>query len=225
MKLRHSQFMNRFSPRLLMFSTLTLLGTATAQSFRGLEAGVTGGWASGFSGEISLHKPDFFGSIGVRGTAALTAADGVYDDAPIDPVSDKRPFEKAKEEGAEESGSHIILGMDGTYNLGEITPGIEAMAYLGPRYGMFSASETYKGKTKTASMNTLGVGAGIQAHLSVAGPYSLVADVGMDQYFDNTLKTSGGTFAPGDKKYNELRGRYAFPTGVFKARLGFRMIF
>lgn len=208
-----------------MFSTLTLLGTATAQSSRGLEAGVTGGWASGFSGEIFLHKPDFFGPIGVRGTVALTAADGVYDDAPIDPVSDKRPFEKAKEEGAEESGNHTLLGIDGTYNLGEISPGIEALAYIGPRYGMFSISETYKGKTKTASMNAFGMGAGVQANLSLAGPYSLVADVGMDQYFDTTLKTSSGTFEPGDDKYNELRGRYAFPTGVFKARLGFRMIF
>lgn len=217
--------MNQFSPRLLMFSALTLFSTATGQSSRGLEVSVTGGWANGFSGEVSLHKPDFFGSFGVRGAVAFTAADGMNDDALIDPVNDPRPFWKAKEEGAEESGGHTLLSLDGTYNLGEIIPGIEAMAYMGPRYGMFRASETYKGKIKTANMNAFGLGAGAQATMALAGPYSLVADLGMDQYFESALDTSNGVFEPDAEKYNEQRNRYSFPGAVFKARLGFKMVF
>ena len=130
--------------KLLPITLLTVAATtatAGAQSLNGIELGLTGGYASGLSGEFFVHAPNVAGPVGVKAGVAYTrAADAINDSSPELPgiSGPNDTFGKAKAEGrASESGSHTVVSLDGTYGLGELTPGVDATLYGGGRYGMF----------------------------------------------------------------------------------------
>lgn len=224
----------------ILLTTLTAaLGSAASaqtltSSFNsglsGLELGLTAGYANGLSGEIFVHRPNVAGPVGVKVSAAYTnPGDSIRDDVSINPTLGLGTFGEAKTTmGAGESGSHTVVGLDGTYSLGELTPGISATAYAGGRYGMFKANESYtiNNKTTTYSMNSFGVGAGIMASYALAGNISLVGDIGVDQFFNGTINASGASndsWATNETGYNDQRSRFAFPGTVFKAKVGVKL--
>lgn len=213
--------------------------TAGAQSLgsglglRGTELGFSTGVASGFSGEIFVHRPNVFGPFGLKASAAFTRpSDSISDSVAVSPaLGINETFGSYKSKGlASESGSHTVLGLDGTYNLGEISPGISALAYAGPRYGMFKASETFSGSTTDYKMNSFGIGAGAQLSYALAGNISLVGDLGIDHFFNSGITASGSnntnqTIGTGDADYSSYRNRIVFPGNTFKAKIGVKFSF
>ena len=203
----------------------------TIQSSRPVELGLTAGYASGLSGEVFVHAPNVAGPIGVKLSAAYTSpGDSIRDDVSINPTLGLGTFGSYKAQGlASEGGSHVVVGLDGTYSLGEVTPGISVLGYAGGRYGMFKATETYANDaalSNTYSTSAFGVGVGAQLSYALAGNMSLVGDLGVDHFFNSAINISGGandTYNTGEAGYNDLRSRLAFPGTVFKAKLGLKL--
>ncbi len=217
-----------------------LAGSASAQryytpdtpSIKGVALGLTGGYATGLGGEVFVHAPNVAGPIGVKLSAAYTRpSDSIRDDVSINSTLGLPTFGAAKSTlGASESGSHTTFGLDGTYSLGEVAPGLSALAYAGGRYGIFSATESYSlsNSATTYSMNAFGVGAGAQLSYALAGNISLVGDLGIDQYFNGGITASGASsdsWSTGEAGYNDVRNRLAFPGTVLKAKLGVKFTF
>lgn len=209
--------------------TATIPSLPPSLQLQNVQLGLTAGYASGLSGEVFVLAPNVAGPLGVKLSAAYTSpSDSMVDSVDIGAGTGLTlgTFGSLKSQGlASESGSHLVFGLDGTYNLGEVSPGISALAYAGGRYGMFKATETYindAGTSDTTSMNSFGIGAGAMLSYALAGNMSLVGDLGVDYYFPGTLTngTAAGTYTPGEAGYNERRSRYAFPGTVFKAKIG-----
>lgn len=220
--------MKRLIPAALLLTAATAT-SAGAQSMKNIELGLTAGYAAGLSGEVFVHAPNLAGPIGLKVSAAYTnPSDSLVDSVDVGAGTGLTlgTFGSFKNQGlASESGSHLVLGVDGTYNLGEVTPGITALGYAGGRYAMFKATETYANSaatSQTTSTNAFGIGAGVMLGYALAGNMSLVGDLGVDYYFPSTITngTAAGTYAPGEAGYNDLRSRFAFPGAVFKAKIG-----
>lgn len=219
--------------KILTIAALTSAVTAGAQT---TELGITGGYAGGLGGEVFLHRSNVYGPIGVKLSAAYSNADGFRDNAPY---STALPllgtFGDAKKTlGVTESGSQFVLGLDGTYSLGEVAPGVRVLGYAGPRYGMFTATESVPGGSTTYKMNSFGLGAGVQASYALAGNISLVGDLGADYFMNggvnytnsaNGTVAQTGTYGTGDAGYAEQRNRLAFPGTNFKAKVGVKFTF
>lgn len=213
--------------KILMLVTLATLGAASAQSGT-VELGLTGGYSGGLGGEAFVHVPNVAGPVGVKVSGSYSAADGINDNANVGLVT----VADSKAAGyVTESGSQMVLGLDGTYRLGQLAPGADATLYAGGRYGKFSASldATDGSGSSTYATNAFGVGAGLQVAYPVAGNVSLLGDLGVDQFFDGDITytdTRTGiteTSKPGDAAYatqNELLNQ---PGTVFKARVGVKV--
>ena len=229
---RHLSSLSCLSFPVLLAAGLLASG-ASAQSSRPVELGLTAGYASGLGVEAFAHMPNVAGPIGVKLSAAYTMpGDSIVDSVDITGANSGLSlgtFGSYKTKGlASESGSHLTFGLDGTYSVGEVTPGISALLYAGGRYGMFSATETYaqdSNLSNTWRTNDFGVGGGAQFSYALAGRNSLVFDLGVDTYFNSSFTngTANGTYAPGEAGYNDYRARLAFPGTVFKARVGFKV--
>lgn len=229
--------------RLLSLLTLCALGTASAAGpnviqpatnlgLSGLEFGVAGGYAAGLNGEAFVHAPNVAGPLGVKlGVGYTKAADALRDDVSVNSTLGLDTFGSFKEKGqATESGSHTTVALDGTYNLGQLGGGLDAMAYAGGRYGKFSATETYAADavpSATTSTTAFGVGAGLMVGYRVTDRASVVGDLGVDQYFKGTITngTDAGTYRPNEAGYDDLRARFAFPGTVVKAKVGMKFNF
>ncbi len=228
--------------------TLTLLAAATssvANAQSGLDLGLSAGYASGLSGEAFLAAPNISGPFGFKFNVAYTkAADAINDDSDIGAGK----FSTYKADGATEYGSHVLIGLDGTFSLGEVIPGADAVIYAGPRYSMFKGTEDYgtTGNT-TYSSNSFGIGAGAQLSYLVSGNMSLFGDIGLDQYFKSRIdtttvsgtvqeaninanvitatSTSTDSFETSEAGYDEISNRFVRPGTVFKARIGVKFNF
>ena len=218
--------------KLLPITLLTVAATtatAGAQSLNGIELGLTGGYASGLSGEFFVHAPNVAGPVGVKAGVAYTrAADAINDSSPELPgiSGPNDTFGKAKAEGrASESGSHTVVSLDGTYGLGELTPGVDATLYGGGRYGMFrSVADFGSLGSTTYSSNAFGIGAGVMVSYALTGGLSLVGDLGVDHYFKSTIRTDDGngntdSIATNDGSYSTFDNTFVRPGTVFKARV------
>lgn len=217
----------------LVLGAFVLTATASAQtlSTQPFELGLTGGYASGLSGEVFVHAPNVAGPFGVKAGVAFTrAADAINDESNLGFGT----FGSYKAAGATESGSYTVASLDGTYSLGELSPGLDALIYAGGRYGMFRATEDYgSGLTTTYTSNAFGIGAGLMASYALSGNLSLVGDLGLDHFFDSTINRSTNTasgassdsYAPGDAVYGDFDNRFVRPGTYFKARLGIKMTF
>lgn len=204
----------------------------SGSSLNGVELGLSAGYASGLSGGAFVHVPNVAGPVGLRASVDyVRPSDALRDDVDVGAGSGLTlgTFGSFKGRGqATESGSQTMLGLDGTYSLGEIAPGVDATAYAGGRYGRFSATETYAGSnanSQTTTTNAFGIGAGAMLSYALAGNISLFGDLGLDHYFPSTLSngTDAGTYAPGEAGYNDVRSRFAFPGTVVKAKIGVKL--
>ncbi|WP_343760103.1 hypothetical protein [Deinococcus depolymerans] len=212
--------MKKLIPLTLLALTAT---TAGAQSLNGVQLGLTGGYASGLSGEIFVLTPNVVGPVGVKvGVATTRAADAINDDSDIG----SGKFSAAKANGATESGMHTVTSMDATYSLGEVAPGVNATLYGGGRYGAFNATESYGNSgSVTYSTNSFGVGAGAMVNYALTGNLGLVGDLGVDHFFKNTINTTTSTggsdsFTTTDAGYQAIDNRFVRPGTNFKARVG-----
>jgi hypothetical protein len=206
-----------------------MTGAAGAQSLSGVELGLTGGYAGGLSGEVFVHSPNLLGPVGVKVSASYTnPSDSINDSSDLGVGT----FGSYKASGAAtENGSHVTVGVDGTYSLGELAPGTDATLYAGGRYGMFRATEDY-GSSGSLSYNasSFGVGAGVMASYALAGNLSIVGDLGVEQYFKGTINTSSSngtsdSFTTDDAGYAAIDNRFVRPGTVFKARIGFKVAY
>lgn len=216
--------------KLLALAISAGLATAGAQTFGtslgtggGLELGLTGGFARGLSGEAFVHAPNLAGPFGLKVGASYTRpTDAINDDSDLGVGT----FGSYKANGATEYGSHTVLGVDGTYNVGELTPGVGATLYAGGRYGLFRSTEDYGASGSTTySTNAFGIGAGVMVSYALAGNLSLVGDLGVDQFFRSAINTGSDTFQTGEAGYNDISNRFVRPGTVFKARIGIKTNF
>ncbi|MBB5375053.1 hypothetical protein HNQ07_000497 [Deinococcus metalli] len=213
---------------LLAVTALATGASAGAQSF---ELGLTGGYANGLSGEAFIHSPNLIGPVGVKfGVSYARAADAIKDSSDLGAGT----FASYKASGATESGTHTIVGLDATYGLGELAPGIDTTLYAGARYGMFRSTEDYGSNINaTYSTNAFGVGGGVMVGYALTGNLSLVADLGADYFFNSTINqvnntASGQTtasYATNDPNYGDISNRFVRPGIDFKARIGIKYVF
>lgn len=220
--------------KLIPLTLLALTATAGAQSLSGVQLGLTGGYASGLSGEIFVLTPNVVGPVGVKvGVATTRSADAIRDSSAYGlGVAPTPTFGDAKQQGlATESGSQTVVSLDGTYALGEVAPGVDSSLYAGGRYGMFSATADYgSAGRQTYRSNAFGVGAGALVSYALTGNLSLVGDVGVDHFFDATVTSDDGrgnidTIATNDGSYRELTSPFVRPGTNFKARVGIKATF
>lgn len=220
--------------KLLALTLSAGLATAGAQTFNttgtglnGVELGLTGGYAGGLSGEVFIHAPNVAGPVGIKAGVSYTRpSDSLNDEAAFTDTGtdDDLTFGDLKTIfGATESGSHTSFSLDGTYNVGQLAPGADALIYAGGRYGMFRSSVTAENETTTYSSNAFGIGAGVMVSYPLSGNLSVVGDLGVDQYFKSTIRVSNGdSFAPGDAEYGFYDNLVVRPGTVFKARIGIK---
>ncbi|WP_034383803.1 hypothetical protein [Deinococcus sp. YIM 77859] len=215
----------------------TIPATPVGMGLNGIELGLTGGYAGGLSGEVFVHAPNVAGAFGIKAGVSFTRpSDAINDNAPVDPTGTLFPatftYGQAKQQGlATESGSRMILSVDGTYSVGELSPGLDSTFYAGGRYGMFRSTADFgENGSQTFSSNAFGVGAGLMVSYPLAANLSLVGDLGVDQFFGSsfTVASSNGnvdTFRPGEAGYNERSAAFVRPGTVFKARIGIKTTF
>ncbi|GBF04980.1 hypothetical protein DAERI_030146 [Deinococcus aerius] len=216
-------------------TTTTISATPVTAGLNGVELGLTGGYANGLSGEVFVHVPNVAGPFGVKAGVALTRpSDALNDNAKLTNSgtdADLTFGDLKRISGATESGSHTIFSLDGTYNLGEVSPGLSTTLYAGGRYGMFRSNVTSEDDTTTYSSNEFGIGAGVMVSYPLTGNLSLVGDLGVDQFFKSTIniRSSDGTtndsIPTSDPSYAGFDDLFVQPGTVFKARIGIKTTF
>ncbi|MBB5233422.1 hypothetical protein [Deinococcus budaensis] len=217
-------------------SVNTIPATPIGTGLSGVELGLTGGYAGGLSGELFVHVPNVAGPVGVKAGVSYTrAADAINDASPVDPTGLFFPttytFGQAKADGdASESGSRTVFSLDGTYNLGQLSPGLSSTLYAGGRYGMFRSTEVFNEQPLVYTSSAFGLGAGVMLSYPVSGNLSLVGDLGVDQFFGSSITTRDAdgntdTFRSGEANYNDVSSRFVRPGTVFKARIGIKTTF
>ncbi|PJI52732.1 hypothetical protein CTI14_38060 [Methylobacterium radiotolerans] len=205
--------------------------TASAQTFtRPVELGLSAGYAGGLSGEAFVQAPYVYGPFGVKAGVAYTSVNPVFNPSndPNDLISVTYLLARQGGLTGQETGSNLVLGVDGTYALGELAPGFDADVYAGLRYGMSSRSGTIAGITSTTVSNRFGIGGGALLSYAINPGLSIFGDLGADYFFDAPITTSFSngdpsfTTNPGDKQYNydQYKSFYSFQNLIFKARVG-----
>ncbi|MBZ9751439.1 hypothetical protein K7W42_11245 [Deinococcus sp. HMF7604] len=221
--------------KLLPLTLLTLAAsTAGAQSLNGVELGLTGGYAGGLSGEVFVHAPNVLGPIGIKaGVAYGRASDAINDNASNNLGGTLGDYKKPTSQGGlgyTESGSSTVASLDGTYNLGEVAPGVGTALYAGGRYGMFRSDFGDSSQSTTYTSNAFGVGAGVMVSYALTGGLSLVGDVGVDTFFRSAITTNDNkgnvvTSQPNQGDYSTVSNIFVRPGTVFKARIGVKTSF
>lgn len=221
--------------KLLALTLSAGLATAGAQTFtgtslNGVELGLTAGYAGGLSGEVFVHAPNVAGPVGVKV--------GVSYARPSNPINTNKAanFFGFPTENLSQSGSNIIAGVDATYSLGQVAPGVGATLYGGGRYGMFNARLTAEdGRSTAFSSSAFGLGTGIMADYALTSNLSLVGDLGIDYFFGSTANytrydaNGNATECVQGQTTCQLaaanNGIFNRPGTVFKARVGLKTTF
>lgn len=210
------------------------LATAGAQTYtstglNGVDLGLTAGYAGGLSGEVFVHAPNVAGPVGVKVGVSYTR--------PSNPINTSEAANFGfPTENLSQSGSNIIAGLDATYSLGQVAPGVGATLYGGGRYGMFNARLTAEdGRSTAFSSSAFGLGTGIMADYALTSNLSLVGDLGIDYFFNSTANytsydangnptqcVEGQTTCQLAAANNGIFNR---PGTVFKARVGLKTSF
>ncbi len=220
----------------LTVSTLVAgtLATATAQTFTpnlsNVELGLSAGYQQGLTGGVSVRAGNIAGPVGIRVSADhASVKDSLNDNAEAIPGTGITVAQR-KAAGDTESGSSTTVGIDATYDLPSMVPGVNAYVYGGARYNNFSATldQTSSGSGKvTYTTNQFGLGAGVAAGYAITGNLSITGDIGVDHYFGGSFSTNtGGVNGTGDT-YNKGEGGYAEidnlvnqPVTSVKAKIG-----
>ena len=131
-----------------------------------------------------------------------------------------------------EYGQNITIALDALFNIPTqgLLPGqgSSVAAYLGLRYNLFEGGGTDSGgDTYKATANAFGVGGGLRLAFPLDRTLTLVADAGLDYFFQGCITFSGTgvgttiTACPGDSLYPDANSFATQPDGfVFRARLG-----
>ncbi|WP_407570884.1 hypothetical protein [Deinococcus altitudinis] len=221
---------------LLTVSTLAAatLATAGAQTFtpnlNNVELGLTGGYQQGLSGGISVRAGNVAGPIGVRASVDYNnVSDSLNDNAAYIPGTGVTVGAR-KAAGDTESGHSTTVGLDATYDLPSMLPGVNAYVYGGARYNNFAATlnQASSGAGQvTYTTNQFGLGAGVAAGYAITGNLSLIGDLGVDYYFPSSFSTNtggangtGDTYNKGEGGYDEVDTLVNQPTTSFKAKVG-----
>lgn len=220
---------NSAAKKMMTVMVLTSLSVAGAQSGTqvgqtGVELGLAGSFGSGTGAEAFVHVPAVAGPVGVKVSGSLTrVSDAVDNEAVTQGLFD---FAEA---GYTESGQHIIVGVDGTYRLGQLAPGADTTLYAGGRYGSFKANITDGDqRTSTYASGAFGVGGGLQVAYPVASNLSVLGDLGVDQFFRGNITYTDSTgrsetSRPGDAAYTTQDDILNQPGTVFKAKVGLKL--
>ncbi|WP_407539153.1 hypothetical protein Q0M94_13375 [Deinococcus radiomollis] len=220
----------------LTISTIaaTSLATAGAQTYtpnlNNVELGLTAGYQQGLSGGITVRAANVAGPVGVRASVDFNnVSDSLNDNAAYIPGTAVTVAQR-KAAGDTESGSSTTVGLDATYDLPSMVPGVNAYVYGGARYNKFSATldQTSSGSGKvTYTTNQFGLGAGVAAGYAITGNLSLTGDLGVDYYFPSSFSTNtggvngtGDTYQQGQGGYAEVDNLVNQPTTSFKAKIG-----
>jgi hypothetical protein len=192
-----------------------------------IELGLNGGYQQGLSGGVSVRVPNVIGKVGVRVSGDYSnVSDSLNDDAIVGGL---KPVAIAKALGATESGSSMAVGVDGTYDLPSMVPGVNSYVYGGGRYSNFSATLTQPSVTAvTYTSSQLGLGAGVAAGYALTRNLSLTGDLGADYYFDPSSFNSnvggangtGDSFKKGEAGYDEINTLVNQPSTSVKAKIG-----
>ena len=218
----------------LTVSTLAAasLATAGAQTFtpnlNNVELGLTAGYQQGLSGGVTLRAANVAGPVGLRASVDFNKVnDSLNDNAAYIPGTSFTVAQR-KAAGDTESGSSTTVGLDATYDLPSMVPGVNAYVYGGARYNNFSATldQGSAGKV-TYTTNQFGLGAGVAAGYALTGNLSLTGDLGVDYYFPSSFSTNtggvngtGDTYQQGQGGYAEVDNLVNQPTTSFKAKIG-----
>jgi len=204
-------------------SVNTIPATPVGAGLSGVELGLTGGYAGGLSGEVFIHAPNVAGPIGVKAGVSFSRSDRLDDNASFGGLGTLGDFKR--DFGLTETGSATIFSVDGAYSLGQVAPGLDSMVYAGGRYGMFRGTLTSQdsGESTTYSSGNFGVGAGLMVSFPVSTNFSIVGDLGVDQFFAGNVNVRQSSGEPTDPGAAE--GIYRQPGTVFKARIGIKTTF
>ncbi|MFC4452822.1 hypothetical protein [Deinococcus sonorensis] len=214
---------------LIALTAASALATAGAQAvspnFNTIDLGLSAGYQGGLSGGVSVHARNVIGAFGLRIGADITKVnDALNDSAAFGPTGTWGDYKNSA--NATESGRSTTIGVDATYELGDIAPGISTYAYAGPRYNMYSATADFGSSGKTTyTTNQLGLGAGAVAGYAIGNGLTLTGDLGVDYYFPSSINSNDGagntdTFARGEAGYAEADALVNQPRTVLKAKLG-----
>jgi hypothetical protein len=220
----------------LTVSTLAAatIATAGAQTFtpnlNNVELGLNAGYQQGLSGGITLRAANIAGPIGARASIDYNnVSDSLNDNAAYIPGTGVTVASR-KAAGDTESGKSVTVGLDATYDLPSMVPGVNAYVYGGARYNNFSATldESSSGLgSVTYSTSQFGLGAGVAAGYAITGNLSVTGDLGVDYYFPSSFSTNtggvngtGDTYNPGEGGYAEVDNLVNQPTTSFKAKIG-----
>lgn len=80
----------------------------------------------------------------------------------------------------------------------------ESYIVFGPRYSSFTANFNYIGGNEDFDVTSkqFGIGLGAETHFKISSQFSLVAAVGLDYFFNNTLKGHDTSYSPDDDNVN-----------------------
>ena len=80
----------------------------------------------------------------------------------------------------------------------------ESYIVFGPRYSSFTANFKYVGGNEDFDVTSkqFGIGLGAETHFKISNSFNLVALVGLDYFFNNTLKGHDTSYSPDDDNVN-----------------------
>lgn len=199
-------------------TTITATPTVyTAPTLGNIELGLLGGYENGLSGEGYLLARNLIGPVGVRvlGSYSYLTAPFNYNAT----FSGTTTYGQLNP-GGTQRGSQTVIGLDATYNVGEVAPGFGLDVYAGPRYSMFSGTnyDANNAAGSTVRASQFGIGAGVLAGYEVADNLNVVADLGGSYFFNGTFTDQNGSvpstsYATYDAFVNQ-------PQATFKAKIG-----
>lgn len=171
-----------------------------SQSKSKFSTAIIGGYNGGFGANLSLtaHKPVESLPIDVRFGIGYTSLD------PGDSADARRIFINNATNGVpEEKGRTYDYRLDALWPVTLIE---SARSYIvfGPRYSSFRGNFKYVGGNEDFDVTTkqFGAGLGAESHFKMNASLDLLVAIGLDYYFDSTLKGHDTQYSPDDDNVN-----------------------
>ncbi|GAA4003172.1 hypothetical protein GCM10022631_12580 [Deinococcus rubellus] len=164
-----------------------------------VEVGLTGGYAAGGSGQVSVSRADLAGPLGVRLSLSRSSND------------------QPQANGQQTRRTLLAYGLDATYDFGQPMPGVATSFYGGLRYGQIISRLSGSGdQTTETTSGAPGLGMGAQIGYLLTNTFSFIAELGLDQYFGNKGEVS---------QNSQTTPTAERPGTVFRALLGVKYRF
>lgn len=209
------------------------LGAASAQTIRtiaapsvnNLELGLTGGYYRSGGAQFFVGMRNLYGPIGARLSASYASGNGGFSDSTTIPVVGSIKSQKAAGLINNTKAKSTMVGLDATYELGEIATRTDLTVYGGLRYGHFTSTINYADKSYADyTSNRFGLGAGVEAGYAVTNNLSVIGNLGADYYFKGDIKSKDSN-GNSDTLSSDSLNFVSQPGGVFKAGVGVKYRF